>query len=312
MTVTPFAHLHCHSEYSMLDGASRIRDLVSFAREQNMPGIAITDHGVMYGSVRIYQEAKRASVKPIMGCEVYVTADRRGRSRAPHYHLTLLARTPEGYKNLVKLSTAGFLEGFYYKPRVDVEVLRRHGKGIICLSGCLSAEVPTRILEGRADEARKLLMEYGEIFDAVFLELQDHGIPEQKRVNEGLLTLHKDTGIPLVATNDSHYTAKSDARMHDVLLCIGTGKFHADPNRMRFSGEEFYVKPVEEMEKLFSNTPEALENTLKIVDLVEDPGIELGKTRLPSFPKPGGYTADQYLRERCEEGLRKRYGALSP
>jgi DNA polymerase III subunit alpha len=312
LTVTPFAHLHCHSEYSMLDGASRIRDLVSFAKEQKMPGIALTDHGVMYGSIKFYREAKKVGIKPLMGCEVYVTTDRRDRSRAPYYHLTLLARTPEGYRNLMKLSTIGYLEGFYYKPRVDMEALRKHGKGIICLSGCLSAEVPTRILEGRLDEARRLLMEYGEIFDAVFLELQDHGIPEQKRVNEGLSTLHRDTGIPLVATNDSHYTARGDAKMHDVLLCIGTGKFHADPNRMRFSGEEFYVKTVEEMEKTFPDHPEALENTLKVVDLIEDPGIELGKTRLPSFSKPAGYTADAYLRERCEEGLRRRYGALTP
>ncbi|MDQ3285952.1 MAG: DNA polymerase III subunit alpha, partial [Actinomycetota bacterium] len=169
--------------------------------------------------------------------------------------------------------------------------------------------VPMRILEGRLDEARKLLMAYGEIFDAVFLELQDHNIPEQKRVNEGLLKLHKDTKIPLVATNDSHYTARSDAKMHDVLLCVGTGKFYNDPNRMKFSGEEFYVKSVDEMEELFPNHPEALENTLKVVDLIEDPGIELGKTRLPNFPKPQGYAADDYLRERCEEGLRRRYGA---
>ncbi|MDP9457523.1 MAG: DNA polymerase III subunit alpha [Actinomycetota bacterium] len=310
MPATPFAHLHCHSEYSMLDGASRIKDLVSFAKEQNMPGIALTDHGVMYGSVKFYQEATKAGIKPILGCEVYVTADRHDRSRAKYYHLTLLARTAEGYKNLMKLSTCGFLEGFYYKPRVDMEMLRKHGKGIICLSGCLSAEVPTRILEGRIDEARRLVMEYGEIFDAVYLEMQDHlEIPEQRRVNEGLLKLHKDTHIPLVATNDSHYTARSDARMHDVLLCIGTGKFHADPNRMRFSGEEFYVKPVDEMEKLFPNHPEALENTLKVVESIEDPGIELGKTRLPNFPKPSGYTADQYLLEKCEEGLKMRYGA---
>ncbi|HLL39537.1 MAG TPA: DNA polymerase III subunit alpha, partial [Rubrobacteraceae bacterium] len=253
--------------------------------------------------------AKKAGIKPIMGCEVYVTADRRDRSRAKYYHLTLLARTPEGYKNLMKLSTCGFLEGFYYKPRVDMEMLRKHGKGIICLSGCLSAEVPTRILEGRMDEARKLLFEYTEIFDAVFLEMQDHGIPEQRRVNEGLLKLHKDTQIPIVATNDSHYTARSDAKMHDVLLCIGTGKFYNDPNRMKFAGEEFYVKPVEEMARIFPDHPEALENTLKVVDLVEDVGIELGKTRLPNFPKPSGYTADDYLRERCEEGLRNRYGA---
>src|SRR5919107_1201626 len=246
----------------MLDGASRIRDLVSFAKDQDMPGIALTDHGVMYGSVKFYQEAKKAGIKPIMGCEVYVTAARHDRSRAKYYHLTLLARTPEGYKNLMKLSTVGFLEGFYYKPRVDIEMLKKHGKGIICLSGCLSAEVPSRILEGRLDEARKLLLEYTEIFDAVFLEMQDHiEIPEQKRVNEGLLKLHKDTGIPLVATNDSHYTTRADARMHDFLLCIGTGKFYNDPNRMKFVGEEFYVKPVEEMERLFPNNPEALEIT---------------------------------------------------
>jgi DNA polymerase III subunit alpha len=308
-----FAHLHCHSEYSMLDGASRIRDLVSFAKAENMPGIALTDHGVMYGAVKFYKEAKDAGIKPIMGCEVYVAADRRDRGRAPYYHLTLLARTAEGYKNLMKLCTAGFLEGFYRKPRVDLELLRRHGKGIICLSGCLSAEVPTRILEGRIDEARKLLLEYAEIFDAVYLELQDHlQIPAQKRVNEGLLRLHRETGLDLVATNDSHYTARSDARMHDVLLCIGTGKFYSDPKRMRFTGEEFYVKSAEEMDRLFPNNPEALENTLKVVDLVEDVGIELGKTRLPNFPKPVGYTADDYLRERCEEGLVKRYGKITP
>jgi DNA polymerase-3 subunit alpha len=256
----------------MLDGASRIKDLISFAKDQNMPGLALTDHGVMYGSVKFYQEAKKAGIKPLLGCEVYVTADRRDRSRAKYYHLTLLARTAEGYKNLMKLSTCGFLEGFYYKPRVDMEMLRKHGKGIICLSGCLSAEVPTRILEGRMDEARKLLMQYGEVFDAVFLEMQDHGLPEQRRVNEGLLKLHKDTQIPLVATNDSHYTARSDAKMHDVLLCIGTGKFYNDPNRMKFSGEEFYVKPVEEMARIFPDHPEALENTLKVVELVEDVG----------------------------------------
>ncbi|HKH10964.1 MAG TPA: DNA polymerase III subunit alpha [Rubrobacter sp.] len=303
-----FAHLHCHSEYSMLDGASRIKDLVSFAKEQNMPGLALTDHGVMYGAVRFYKEAKDAGIKPLVGCEVYVTADRHDRSRAPYYHLTLIARTADGYRNLMKLSTAGFLEGFYYKPRVDMEMLRKHGDGIICLSGCLSAEVPTRILEGRFDEARRLLTEYGEVFDAVYLEMQDHGIPEQRRVNEGLVRLHNETGLDLVAANDSHYTTKHDAKMHDALLCIGTGKFMSDPNRMKFHGEEFYVKSIEEMGRIFPDHPEALSNTLKVVESVEDVGIELGKTRLPNFPKPTGYTADQYLREQCERGLAARYG----
>jgi DNA polymerase-3 subunit alpha len=293
----------------MLDGASRIRDLISFAKDQNMPGVALTDHGVMYGAIKFYKEATEAGIKPIMGCEVYVAADRHDRSRSPYYHLTLLARTAEGYKNLMKLSTAGYLEGFYRKPRVDLELLRRYGKGLICLSGCLSAEIPMRILEGRPDEARRLLLEYAEIFDAVYLELQDHKeIPAQKRVNEGLIKLHQETGIDLVATNDSHYTAKSDARMHDVLLCIGTGKFYNDPKRMKFTGEEFYVKSAEEMAQLFPDHPEALENTIKVVDLVEDPGIELGKTRLPNFPKPRDYTANQYLRELCERGLVQRYG----
>jgi DNA polymerase-3 subunit alpha len=292
----------------MLDGASRIKDLVSFAKEQNMPGLALTDHGVMYGAVRFYKEAKDAGIKPLVGCEVYVTADRHDRSRAPYYHLTLIARTAAGYRNLTKLSTAGFLEGFYYKPRVDMETLKRHGEGIICLSGCLSAEVPTRILEGRFDEARKLLTEYGEIFDAVYLEMQDHGIPEQRRVNEGLVRLHRETGLDLVAANDSHYTTKHDAKMHDALLCIGTGKFMSDPNRMKFHGEEFYVKSIEEMGRIFPDHPEALSNTLKVVESVEDIGIELGKTRLPNFPKPKGYTADQYLREQCERGLLARYG----
>nr|MDQ3362391.1 DNA polymerase III subunit alpha [Actinomycetota bacterium] len=292
----------------MLDGASRIKDLVSFAKEQNMPGLALTDHGVMYGAVRFYKETKDAGIKPLVGCEVYVTADRHDRSRAPYYHLTLIARTAAGYRNLMKLSTAGFLEGFYYKPRVDMEMLKRHGEGIICLSGCLSAEVPTRILEGRFDEARRLLTEYGEVFDAVYLEMQDHGIPEQRRVNEGLVRLHKETGLDLVAANDSHYTTRHDAKMHDALLCIGTGKFYNDQNRMRFHGEEFYVKSIEEMARIFPDHPEALENTLKVVESVEDIGIELGKTRLPNFPKPEGYTADQYLREQCERGLAARYG----
>ena len=299
----------------MLDGASRIRDLISFAKDQNMPGLALTDHGVMYGAVKFYKEATAAGIKPLMGCEVYVTADRHDRSRAPYYHLTLIARTPEGYKNLMKLSTCGFLEGFYYKPRVDMEMLHKLGKGIICLSGCLSAEIPTRILEGRPAAARERLLEYAEIFDAVYLEMQDHlQIPEQKRVNQGILRLHRDTGIDLVATNDSHYTTRADAKMHDVLLCIGTGKFMSDPNRMKFTGEEFYVKDVEEMTRLFPDQPEALENTLKVVETVEDIGMELGKTRLPNFPKPQGYTADAYLREQCERGLAMRYGerAKSP
>ena len=292
----------------MLDGASRIKDLISFAKDQGMPGLALTDHGVMYGAVRFYKEARDAGIKPLVGCEVYVTADRYDRSRAPYYHLTLIARTAEGYRNLMKLSTCGFLEGFYYKPRVDMEMLKKYGRGIVCLSGCLSAEVPTRILEGRPDEARRLLLEYAEIFDSVYLEMQDHGIEQQQRVNEGLVKLHKETGIPLVAANDSHYTTRNDARMHDVLLCIGTGKFYNDPNRMKFSGEEFYVKTVEEMARIFPDHPEALENTIKVVESVEDVGIELGKTRLPNFPKPEGYTADQYLREQCQRGLVKRYG----
>ena len=292
----------------MLDGASRIGDLISFAKDQGMPGLALTDHGVMYGAVKFYKEAKDAGIKPLVGCEVYVTADRNDRSRAPYYHLTLIARTAEGYRNLMKLSTCGFLEGFYYKPRVDLEMLRKYGRGIICLSGCLSAEVPTRILEGRPDEARRLLMEYAEIFDDAYLELQDHGIEQQRRVNEGLFRLHKETGIPLVAANDSHYTTRNDARMHDVLLCIGTGKFYNDPNRMKFSGQEFYVKTVDEMARIFPDHPEALENTIRVVESVEDVGIELGKTRLPNFPKPEGYTADQYLREQCQRGLVRRYG----
>jgi DNA polymerase III subunit alpha len=293
----------------MLDGASRIGDLISFAKDQGMPGLALTDHGVMYGAVKFYKEAKDAGIKPLMGCEVYVTADRNDRSRAPYYHLTLIARTAEGYRNLMKLSTCGFLEGFYYKPRVDMEMLRKYGRGIICLSGCLSAEVPTRILEGRPEEARRLVLEYAEIFDAVYLEMQDHlEIPDQRRVNEGLVRLHEETGLDLVATNDSHYTTRNDARMHDVLLCIGTGKFYNDQNRMKFSGQEFYVKPAEEMAVLFPHHPEALENTIKVVKSVEDVGIELGKTRLPNFPKPEGYTADQYLREQCQRGLARRYG----
>ena len=215
-----FAHLHCHSEYSMLDGASRIGDLISFAKDQGMPGLALTD-GVMYGAVKFYKEARAAGIKPLVGCEVYVTADRNDRSRAPYYHLTLIARTAEGQRrNLMKLSTCGFLQGFYYKPRVDLEMLRKYGRGIICLSGCLSAEVPTRVLEEGVPMRREGFCWSMQIFDDVYLELQDHGIEQQRRVNEGLYRLHKETGIPLVAANDSHYTTRNDARMHDVLLCI--------------------------------------------------------------------------------------------
>lgn len=292
----------------MLDGASHVKDLVAMAKAENSPGIALTDHGCMYGMVKFYQEANKAGIKPLMGCEVYVTKDRHDRTRGSYYHLTLIARTGEGYKNLLKLSSAGYLEGFYYKPRVDMELLRKYGKGIICLSGCLSAEVPSKILEGKLDEARARLLEYQEIFDDVYLEMQDHGIDLQRRVNEGIIKLHKDTGIDLVATNDSHYSTKQDAKMHDVLLCIGTGKFYDDPKRMKFDGNEFYVKSKEEMAKIFPDHPEALENTIKVVNSVEDVGLELGKTRLPNFQKPQGYTAATYLRELCERGLVHRYG----
>ena len=244
-----FIHLHNHTEYSLLDGAARVKNLVARAVELGMPAVALTDHGVMYGVINFYQAAKKAGVKPIIGCEVYVAQrsrfDKEGRKDDSAYHLVLLAENQTGYKNLCHLVSCGFTEGFYYKPRVDLELLKKYSEGLIALSACIAGQVPELIIQDRIEDAKKLVLEYQEIFGKgnYYLELQNHGLPEELKVNPVLAEIGKEYGIPLVCTNDIHYVEKSDANMHDILLCIQTGKIRDEENRMRFPNNEFYLKP---------------------------------------------------------------------
>ena len=312
-----FVHLHVHTEYSLLDGSNKIKEYVARVKELGMDSAAITDHGVMYGVIDFYKEALSQGVKPILGCEVYVAPNSRfdremtgGDDR--YYHLVLLAENNEGYANLTKIVSKGFVEGYYYRPRVDKELLRTYHKGIIALSACLAGEVQRYIVKGLYDEAKKTALEYRDIFgeDNYFLELQDHGIPDQALVNQQLMKMSEETGIGLVATNDVHYTYAEDAAAHDVLLCIQTGKKITDENRMRYEGGQYYVKSPEEMEKLFPYALQALDNTQKIADrcTVE---IEFGVTKLPKYDVPLGYTSWEYLQKLCYEGLERRYGEPS-
>jgi len=309
-----FSHLHLHTEYSLLDGSIRVGDLIQQAKKYNMNALAITDHGVMYGVVDFYKKAQEAGIKPIIGCEVYVSPGSRFEKVAVKgyesaYHLVLLARNQEGYRNLVQLVSVGFLEGFYYKPRVDKESLRKHAGGLICLSACLAGEIPRHILNGALDEAEKVALEFQDIFgaDNFYLEVQENGIPEQVKVNQALADLSHRHDIPLVATNDCHYLHAQDAKVHDVLLAIQTATHLGDPKRLRFASEKFYFKSQEEMEEDFVRMPQALENTERIAErcTVE---LELGKVFLPEFPVPEKFSADSYLRYLCEKGLCKRYG----
>ena len=261
MSNQQFVHLHCHTEYSLLDGAARIKELVRRAAELNMPAVAITDHGAMFGVIDFYREALKAGVKPVIGCEVYV-APRSRYQKEPklddyQYHLVLLAENEAGYRNLMRIVSDGYLEGFYYKPRVDHELLAEHASGLIALSGCLGGEIPTLLKRGEEEAARSLALRYREIFgpDNFYLELQDHHLPEQAEVNKGLYRIARDTGIGLVATNDVHYLSREDAALHDVLLCIQTGKTIHDSDRMRFETEEFYFKSAAEMAQLFKDHP---------------------------------------------------------
>ena len=308
-----FAHLHVHTEYSLLDGSNKIKEYVARVKELGMNSAAITDHGVMYGVIDFYREAKSQGIKPILGCEVYVAPNSRfdrevtgGEDR--YYHLVLLAENNEGYANLMKIVSKGFVEGYYYKPRVDKELLRKYHSGIIALSACLAGEVSRYLMKGLYDEAKKAALEYRDIFgkDHFYLELQDHGLPDQGLVNQQLLKMSRETGIELVATNDVHYTYAKDEKAHDILLCIQTGKRLADENRMRYEGGQYYIKSEEEMKSLFPYALQALENTQKIADrcLVE---IEFGVTKLPKYDVPDGYTSWEYLRKLCYEGLEKRY-----
>ena len=312
-----FAHLHVHTEYSLLDGSNKIKEYVSRVKELGMNSAAITDHGVMYGVIDFYREARKQGIKPILGCEVYVASNSRfdretagGESR--YHHLVLLAENNTGYANLMKIVSRGFTEGYYYKPRVDKDLLRQYHEGIIALSACLAGEVQRYLSRGLTEEAKKVALEYQDIFGKgnFFLEMQDHGIPEQQLVNQRQIQLSKETGIELVVTNDIHYTYAEDAKPHDILLCIQTGKKLDDENRMRYEGGQYYVKSPQEMEALFPYAKQALENTQKIADRCEVE-IEFGVTKLPKYDVPDGMTSWEYLNKLCWEGLEKHYGAPS-
>ena len=309
-----FTHLHVHTEYSLLDGSNKIKEYVKRVKELGMDSAAITDHGVMYGVIDFYRAAREAGIKPILGCEVYVAPNSRfdkeltgGEDR--YYHLVLLAENNTGYANLMKIVSRGFTEGYYYKPRVDMEVLQTYHEGIIALSACLAGEVQRYIVKGLHEEAKKAALKYETCFGKgnFFLEMQDHGIPEQKLVNTELLKLSKETGIELVVTNDVHYTYKEDVDSHDILLCLQTGKKLADEDRMRYVGGQYYVKSEEEMKTLFPYAWEAVENTQRIADRCHVE-IEFGVTKLPKFEVPEGYDSWTYLNKLCSDGLAERYG----
>ena len=308
-----FTHLHVHTEYSLLDGSNKIKEYVDRVKTLGMDSAAITDHGVMYGVIDFYRAARAAGINPILGCEVYVAPGSRfdrevGSGDDRYYHLVLLAENNQGYSNLMKIVSKGFVEGFYYKPRVDLSLLEKYHEGIIALSACLAGEVARFLTRGMYEDAKKAALRYQDIFGKgnFFLELQDHGIPEQQNVNQQLLKMHRETGIELVATNDVHYTLAEDAQPHDVLLCLQTGKKLADEDRMRYEGGQYYVKSPEEMERLFPYAPEALENTHKIAQRCHVE-IEFGVTKLPKFDVPEGYTSWEYLNELCFRGLEERY-----
>lgn len=308
-----FTHLHVHTEYSLLDGSNKIKEYVARVKKLGMDSAAITDHGVMYGVIDFYKEAKAQGIKPILGCEVYVAPGSRfdkeaGNNEDRYYHLVLLAENNEGYQNLMKIVSIGFIDGFYYKPRVDIETLETYHEGIIALSACLAGEIPRYIMRGMYEEACKSALCYQNIFgkDNFFLELQDHGMPEQKQVNQSLLRMSREMGIELVATNDVHYTYAEDVKPHDILLCLQTGKRLSDEDRMRYEGGQYFVKSPEEMATLFPYAPEALENTYKIAQRC-NVEIEFGVTKLPKYDVPEGYTSWEYLNKLCWDGFAERY-----
>ena len=308
-----FTHLHVHTEYSLLDGSNKIKEYVSRVKELGMNSAAITDHGVMYGVIDFYKAARAAGIKPVLGCEVYVAPGSRFDRELSHgddryYHLVLLAENNQGYQNLMKIVSKGFVEGYYYKPRVDMEVLETYHEGIIALSACLAGEVQRYLVRGLYEEAKETACKYEKCFGKgnFFLELQDHGIPEQKTVNAGLMRMSQETGIELVATNDVHYTYAEDAEPHDILLCLQTGKKLSDENRMRYEGGQYFVKSEEEMRALFPYAAQAIDNTQKIADRC-NVEIEFGVTKLPHFDVPEGYDSWTYLNKLCHEGLVRRY-----
>ncbi len=309
-----FAHLHVHTEYSLLDGSNKIKEYVSRVKELGMNSAAITDHGVMFGVIDFYREAKAAGINPILGCEVYVAPgsrfdrEKNATSEDRYYHLVLLAENNEGYANLMKIVSKGFTEGYYYRPRIDMETLEQYHEGIIALSACLAGEVQRALLREQYDAAKEIALRYEDCFGKgnFFLELQDHGIPEQRKVNPQLMRMSKELGIPLVATNDIHYTYADDVEPHDILLCIQTAKKRTDEDRMRYEGGQYYVKSEQEMRELFPYALEAIENTQKIADRCHVE-IEFGVTKLPKFDVPDGYTSWEYLNKLCYEGLERLY-----
>ncbi|GIO42545.1 DNA-directed DNA polymerase [Paenibacillus apis] len=312
MNSNPFVHLHVHSEYSLLDGAARLEELVEKAAGLGMSSLALTDHGVMYGAIPFYKLCKANGIKPIIGCEMYFTAgsrkERGSRKDQPIHHLILLAKNEEGYRNLMRLCSIGHLEGFHYKPRIDWEVLERHHEGLVCLSACLGGEVPQHLLHGRPGEAKRAALRYKEVFgEDFYLELQDHSMPEQKKVNPLLIELAAEIGVQLVATNDVHYLEREDAKMQDVLICIGTGKNIEDEERFQIGTEQLYMKSGEQMAALFPHVPEAIANTAVIADKC-NLELEFGRHILPAFrPIPEGMDAGTYLAELCRQGLESRY-----
>lgn len=314
---SPFVHLHVHSEYSLLDGASRIEELVKEAKKQGMPALAISDHGVMYGTIPFYKACIGQGIKPIIGVEIYVTnrplAEKIKKGEQRYFHLLLLATSYKGYQNLIKLTSKAHLEGFYYKPRITKEWLEMYSEDIICLSACLAGELPQALLQDKWQEAQQIVREHVRIFGQgnYFIELQDHGMMEQKKVNQALIRLAQEMDIPLVVTNDVHYTHAHNAVAHDCLLCIGTGAKVADEQRMKFPSPQFYFKSSKEMGEIFPHLPQAYENTLRIAERCQVE-IPLGGEILPSYPVPNGTNALQYLRQKCERGVRERYEQITP
>ncbi|MFA7411407.1 MAG: DNA polymerase III subunit alpha [Tissierellaceae bacterium] len=310
-----FTHLHVHTEYSLLDGSIRIKDLIRQVKDLGMDSIAITDHGAMFGVVQFYKEAKKQNIKPILGSEIYVAIDKythREPKDKNQYHLVLLAETYEGYQNLMKIVSEGYVNGFYYKPRVDHDILRKYSRGIIALSACLAGEIPRLIMDNNLEKAREIALEYLDIFGQgnFYLELQDYGMEEQRQVNRELIKISKETGIPLVATNDVHYLKKEDSVIHDILLCIQTGKTVDEEDRMKFPSNEFYLKSPQEMKDIFADNLEALENTAKIADRC-NVDLDFNTLHLPEYKVPDGYTNEAYLRHLSLEGLKDRYEDIS-
>ena len=309
-----FVHLHVHSHYSLLDGLAKIDQILEKAQKMGMPAVALTDHGSLYGAVEFYKKAKALKIKPIIGSELYVAYERMQQKRAGiddrRYHLVILARNDEGYRNLVKLITKAHLEGFYYKPRIDEELLAQHGAGLIGLSACIQGKIPQLILAKKMEDAERTALEYEQIFGKgnFYLELQHHpNVKGQQLVNDSLIALSKKTGIPLVATNDCHYLNSDDSEAQDILMLINTGADINDPERLTMKGDDYSFKTPEEMTEAFKDVPEAIDNTQKIADRCEFE-FELRKTKLPVFQPPEGKTTDEYLRELCYAGLESRYG----